>query len=101
MRTALQGLYALPIDGTAVGTGLNSHPDFAKRAIASLARRTGHPFEPAPDRFAALAGQDRPEASHAGAVVRPSVKLLAVAVVAGNPDYLAWLATTTTPGPGA
>jgi fumarate hydratase class II len=58
IEASLADLRKLALGGTAVGTGLNSHPDFAKRAVAAIAKRTGNPFEPAPDRFAALAGQE-------------------------------------------
>jgi len=58
IEASLVDLRKLALGGTAVGTGLNSHPDFAKRAVAAIAKRTGSPFEPAPDRFAALAGQE-------------------------------------------
>jgi fumarate hydratase class II len=51
-------LHRLALGGTAVGTGINAHPEFAARAIARLAARTGLPLLPAPDRFAALASQD-------------------------------------------
>lgn len=55
---ALQGLYELPLGGTAVGTGLNSHPDYAKNAAKQLASLTGLPFVSAPNKFEALAGRD-------------------------------------------
>ena len=48
----------LALGGTAVGTGVNAHPEFAKRAIARLAARTGLALIGAPDRFAAMASQD-------------------------------------------
>jgi len=51
-------LAELPLGGTAVGTGLNAHPDFAGKVIARLAERTGCPFVPAPNRFEAMAGKD-------------------------------------------
>jgi fumarate hydratase class II len=51
-------LAELALGGTAVGTGLNAHPEFADRVIAQLAERTGHPFKPAPNRFEALASKD-------------------------------------------
>jgi fumarate hydratase class II len=51
-------LHRLALGGTAVGTGVNAHPEFAGRAIARLARRTGIAFVAAPDRLAAMAGQD-------------------------------------------
>jgi fumarate hydratase class II len=51
-------LHRLALGATAVGTGVNAHPEFARRAIARLAARTGIAFIGAPDRFASLAGQD-------------------------------------------
>ena len=58
VRAALPGLYALALGGTAVGTGLNAHPEFGRRAVAAIARETGLPFVPAPNTFAALAAHD-------------------------------------------
>ncbi|WP_434353364.1 class II fumarate hydratase [Psychrobacter sp. HD31] len=55
---ALQGLYQLPLGGTAVGTGLNSHPDYAVKAAEQLAELTGLPFVTAPNKFEALAARD-------------------------------------------
>ncbi len=55
---ALQGLYQLPLGGTAVGTGLNSHPDYAVKSAETLAELTGLPFVTAPNKFEALAGRD-------------------------------------------
>ena len=54
----LPGLYELAIGGTAVGTGLNTHPDFDKTAAKHIAKLTGLPFKPAPNKFEALAGHD-------------------------------------------
>jgi fumarate hydratase class II len=51
-------LCRLALGATAVGTGVNAHPDFAKRAIARIAARTSIAFTGAPDRFASLAAQD-------------------------------------------
>jgi fumarate hydratase class II len=48
----------LALGGTAVGTGLNAHPEFAVRVAAELARLTGHPFVTAPNKFEALSGHD-------------------------------------------
>ncbi|MCF9047201.1 class II fumarate hydratase [Acinetobacter nectaris] len=55
---ALLGLYELPLGGTAVGTGLNAHPDYAEQSAAHLAKLTGLPFVTAPNKFEALAGRD-------------------------------------------
>jgi fumarate hydratase class II len=51
-------LLELPLGGTAVGTGINSHPDFAKRAIAKIAEKTGIRFEEASNHFEAQAAKD-------------------------------------------
>src|SRR6476469_6306491 len=58
VRLALPGLYQLAIGGTAVGTGLNTHPEFAERCAAEIAKLTGLPFVSAPNKFAALAAHD-------------------------------------------
>jgi fumarate hydratase, class II len=58
VRMTLPDLYELAIGGTAVGTGLNTHPAFAVEVAAEIARITGLPFVTAPNKFAALAGHD-------------------------------------------
>ena len=55
---ALDGLYDLAIGGTAVGTGLNAHPEFAERAARKIAELTGLPFRSHPNKFAALSAHD-------------------------------------------
>ncbi|OLF39182.1 class II fumarate hydratase [Psychrobacter sp. Cmf 22.2] len=55
---ALQGLYELPLGGTAVGTGLNAHPDYAVKAAEQLSTLTGLPFVTSPNKFEALAARD-------------------------------------------
>ena len=57
MRAA-EALYELPLGGTAVGTGINSHPDFARKAIAVIAQETGLPFVEAENHFEAQASKD-------------------------------------------
>src|SRR3977135_561585 len=54
----LDGLYDLAIGGTAVGTGLNAHPEFAERAAKKIAELTGLPFRSHPNKFAALSAHD-------------------------------------------
>ncbi|KAM3098635.1 class II fumarate hydratase [Phormidesmis sp. 146-12] len=54
----LPELYELAIGGTAVGTGLNTHPEFAARSAAEIAKLTHLPFVSAPNKFAVLAGHD-------------------------------------------
>jgi fumarate hydratase, class II len=58
LRAVLPGLYDLAIGGTAVGTGLNSHPEFAERAARRIAELTGLPFKSHPNKFAALSAHD-------------------------------------------
>jgi fumarate hydratase class II len=58
LKLVLPGLYDLAIGGTAVGTGLNSHPEFAERAAKKIAELTGLPFESHPNKFAALSAHD-------------------------------------------
>jgi len=58
VRAALPGLYELALGGTAVGTGLNTHPRFAATAARIIGEETGRPFRPAADFFAALSAHD-------------------------------------------
>jgi fumarate hydratase class II len=58
LRMALPGLCRLAIGGTAVGTGLNTHPQFAARVCQLVAEETGLDFREAPNKFAALAGHE-------------------------------------------
>lgn len=58
IKLTLPSLYQLAIGGTAVGTGLNAHPDFAKKVSAKIAEMTKLPFVPAPNKFALLAAHD-------------------------------------------
>ena len=58
LRLILDGLYDLAIGGTAVGTGINAHPEFAVRAAAKIAELTGLPFRSHPNKFAALSAHD-------------------------------------------
>jgi fumarate hydratase class II len=58
IKKTLPGLYELAIGGTAVGTGLNTHPKFAEMAANKIAELTGLPFVTAPNKFAALAAHD-------------------------------------------
>ena len=58
LQQVLLGLYELPLGGTAVGTGLNAHPDYAEKSAEQLAQLTGLPFVTAPNKFEALAGRD-------------------------------------------
>ncbi len=58
LEAVLPGLYELAIGGSAVGTGLNTHPEFAERAAAQIAKLTGLPFRSHPNKFAALSAHD-------------------------------------------
>jgi len=55
---SLDGLYDLALGGTAVGTGINAHPQFAERVAARITELTGIPFRSAPNKFMALAAND-------------------------------------------
>ena len=58
LEAALPGLYEIALGGTAVGTGLNAHPEFGVRVARRIAELTGRPFTSAPNKFQALAGQE-------------------------------------------
>ena len=64
LRAALPALHELAIGGTAVGTGLNTHAEFASRVCREIARETGRPFVEARNKFAALAGHEPLVAAH-------------------------------------
>jgi fumarate hydratase class II len=93
IRAALPGLLALAAGGTAVGTGLNAHPDFAARIAAELASRTGLGFKSAPNKFAALAGHDALVAAHG------ALKTLATALMKIAND-IRWMASGPRSGLG-
>jgi len=73
LRAALPPLYELAIGGTAVGTGLNTHPEFADRVCKQVARETRLPFVEAKNKFAALGGHEALVFAHG------ALKTLAVA----------------------
>lgn len=58
IEDALKGVYQLALGGTAVGTGINCPPRFAEAAVAGIARLTGLPFVPAPNRFTVQGAHD-------------------------------------------
>src|SRR6202522_3985047 len=58
IKEALDPIYDLAIGGTAVGTGLNAHPEFAQRMAKKLGELTGLPFRSHPNKFTALASHD-------------------------------------------
>jgi fumarate hydratase class II len=78
IETTLPGLYELAIGGTAVGTGLNAHPEFADRVAGRIAELTGLPFVSAPNKFAALAAHDDVVMA-SGAVRTLAVSLMKIA----------------------
>jgi len=55
---SLKRLYEIPLGGTAVGTGLNAHPDFAVKVAETISKLTGKPFKTAPNKFEAMAAKD-------------------------------------------
>ncbi len=58
LKVSLNGLFELAIGGTAVGTGINSHPEFGERAARQIAELTELPFKSHPNKFAALSAHD-------------------------------------------
>lgn len=93
LRTARPHLRELALGGTAVGTGLNAHPEFGTRVAAELARTTGHPFESAPNKFEALAAHDALVFSH-GALKTIAASLTKIA------NDVRWLASGPRSGLG-
>jgi len=77
VRTVYPDLEELPLGGTAVGTGLNAHPEFGSRAIAEIAEATGIPFRPAENRFEAIGAQD-PLVAASGAVKGVAASVLKI-----------------------
>jgi fumarate hydratase class II len=93
ITTTLAPLHALAAGGTAVGTGLNAHPEFGGRVAAKLAQRTGLPFESATNKFAALAAHDEMVGAHG------ALKTLAAALMKIAND-VRWLASGPRSGLG-
>jgi len=93
IRHAQRGLLQLAVGGTAVGTGLNTHPEFGRKVAAELARETGLPFESAPNKFQALA-------SHEGLLyAHGALKTLAAGLIKIAND-VRWLASGPRSGLG-
>lgn len=86
IHDALKGLCELPLGGTAVGTGLNSHPDYAVKSAQMLADLTGLPFVTAPNKFEALGARDA-EVFASGALKTLAVSLNKIA------NDVRWLAS--------
>jgi fumarate hydratase class II len=74
-QQSLPGLRELALGGSAVGTGLNTHPEFATRVAAAIAALTGKPFVTAPNKFAAMAGHE------AMATASSALRTLAIALM--------------------
>ncbi len=90
---ALPAICQLAVGGTAVGTGLNTHPEFGQRVAEALSRHTGLPFQSAPNKFAALAAHDTLLAAHG------TLKTLAAALTKIAND-IRWLASGPRAGLG-
>jgi fumarase (EC 4.2.1.2) len=86
IHLVLPGLYELAIGGTAVGTGLNTHPEFAERVAKKVAELTGLPFKSAPNKFEALAAHDALVFAH-GALKTLAASLMKIA------NDIRWLAS--------
>jgi fumarate hydratase, class II len=93
IRHSLPGLLLLAAGGTAVGTGLNAHPEFAPRIAAEIASRTGLSFKSAPNKFAALAGHEALVGAHG------SLKMLATSLMKIAND-IRWMASGPRSGLG-
>ncbi|HKA08700.1 MAG TPA: class II fumarate hydratase, partial [Gemmataceae bacterium] len=78
IQASLPGVYELALGGTAVGTGLNSHPEFADRVAKKIAELTRLPFVSAPNKFAGLAAHE-PLVAMSGAVKTLAVALMKIA----------------------
>jgi fumarate hydratase class II len=86
IRRALEPVFALAVGGTAVGTGLNTHPRFGEQVAQHLAQTLSLPFRPAANRFAAIAAHDALVGLH-GALRQAAVALMKMA------NDLRWLAS--------
>ena len=86
LEAALPHLYELALGGTAVGTGLNAHPEYAVRVAGKLAELTRHSFVTAPNKFEALAANDAIVHAH-GALKTVAASLTKIA------NDIRWLAS--------
>jgi len=93
IEQTLPGIYELAAGGTAVGTGLNTHPEFGHRVAEAIAAMTGLPFVTAPNKFAALAAHDALLFTH-GALRTLAASLMKIA------DDLRWLGSGPRSGLG-
>ena len=86
LEQSLDGIYDLAIGGTAVGTGLNAHPEFAERAAKKIADLTHLPFRSHPNKFAALSAHDELVYAH-GAITTLAGSLMKIS------NDIRWLAS--------
>jgi fumarate hydratase class II len=93
LEQGLDGLYDLAIGGTAVGTGLNAHPEFAERAARKISEITHLPFRSHPNKFAALSAHDELVFAH-GAIATTAGSLMKIS------NDIRWLASGPRAGLG-
>jgi fumarate hydratase class II len=93
VEESIPHLCELALGGTAVGTGLNAHPEFAVRVAHELAKLTGYPFVTAPNKFEALSGHDSLLFAH-GAIKTLAASLMKIA------NDVRWLASGPRSGLG-
>jgi fumarate hydratase class II len=93
IRATLPQLYELALGGTAVGTGLNAHPQYGVTVAAEIAALTGQPFVTAPNKYAVMAGHDALVGTH-GALKQLAVALMKIA------NDVRWLASGPRSGLG-
>ncbi|CCD36465.1 Fumarate hydratase class II [Candidatus Paraburkholderia kirkii UZHbot1] len=86
VEATLPHLYQLAQGGTAVGTGLNAHPEFAKKVAAAIGKLTDLPFETAPNKFEVMAAADALVAAH-GALKTVAAGMMKIA------NDIRWLAS--------
>lgn len=86
LERSLEDIYPLALGGTAVGTGLNTHPQFPAKVAAAIAGETGLPFVTAPNKFAGLASHG-PMAALSGATKALAADLMKIA------NDIRWLAS--------
>src|SRR4051812_1158441 len=93
LEQSLDGVYDLAIGGTAVGTGLNAHPEFGERAAKKIAELTHLPFRSHPNKFAALSAHDELVYAH-GAIATLADSLMKIS------NDIRWLASGPRSGLG-
>ena len=93
LTVGLTGLFELAAGGTAVGTGLNAHPEFGERVATELRKRSGLPYTTASNKFAALAAHDALVSAH-GALKSLATALFKIA------NDVRWLASGPRSGLG-